>query len=252
MIKSSTMAPPGPIPASDVYLVPIDLHNQEQYDELLAQRNICGWNNTTAYLDALRASKDAGERTPFWIRIPNTTPTTSPENHPHHLTNGTTTPSTPEPPPPLQTAGHISLDHPTPHDATAGGYGPSVLNSHTMKISLLFILPLYRRYGLSNTCLTLLETLATQLPYGNPQCESIVLDALSKRYVREEGPEGRGIWARLGLPERGEGELSTQEWFEGRGYRVYHGQPHYGNVDVGGREVWLEAVFMRKVLGGRS
>lgn len=87
----------------------------------------------------------------------------------------------------------------------------------------------------------LIEDLARQ----EPRCEAIALTALSKRYMYEEGPDGRGLWERIGM-EMPPG--SIQEWYEKRGYVGWKEEPRYEEKTRDGGVVWLREVFMRKEL----
>lgn len=219
-----------------ITLQPMNLHDPDQFATLLAQRHICGWNNEASILESYRATMDAGERTIFWITVPASIHNTaSPDaqtttTNAHAATpaaqaaiqaiNGTPTSHaeingrSPDFEILLPTiAGHISLDRPQPSDA-ARGYGTTVLDGTAMKIAFLFIVPSFRQRRIADTAVALLERLACESPYGTPACTSTVVDALSKRYIREEGPWNSGIWARMGLERR---PNSTQEWFVGLG-----------------------------------
>lgn len=220
-----------------ITLRPMNLHDPAQFATLLSQRNICGWNNEASILESYRAAMDAGERTLFWITVPDGAHSTSDSQtqsstiNAHAATRAAqaatqirnNTSSTTESN--SQTsesdfdacipsiAGHISLDRPQPADA-ARGYGTAVLDGATMKIAFLFVVPAFRKRRIADTAMALLERIACELPYGTPVCTSTVVDALSKRYIHDEGPWNSGIWARMGLEKR---PNSTQEWFEGMG-----------------------------------
>lgn len=212
-------------PTHEIKLVPADLELPEARQMLYDQRVLCGWNYDDTYLSSLRASMQRGERTLFWITLPT-------------LMWGN--------------AGHVSLDRPTQKDADYG-FGPAILEEPSMKISMLFITPSARQPGvkLGDRTMELLERMSTEPEYGRSECRYVYVDALSKRYTREEGPDNRGIWKRLGQRERQKDEPCTQEWFDRRGYRVYHSKPHYANTALDGSEIKLEAVFMRKEVGSK-
>lgn len=209
----------------EIKLVPADLDDPSQYETLHSQRLTCGWNHDTAYLTNLRNSIQRKERTLFWITLPSLL---SPHSN----------------------AGHVSLDLPTQKDSDYG-FGPSILSHPSTKISMLFITPAARelKLKLGDRTMALLERMSTEPDFGRADCRYVYVDALSKRYTREEGPENRGIWQRLGLRERARDEPCTQEWFDRRGYKAYHSKPHYANTALDGNEVKLEAVFMRKEVG---
>ena len=80
-----------------------------------------------------------------------------------------------------------------------------------------------------------------------PETRFLTLTALSDRYLDDEGPEGRGIWARIGWEvPRG----SVRGWYEGLGYTGWTEGVVY-EVDVvegegKGGTVGLWEVFMWK------
>ncbi|KAL1961490.1 hypothetical protein VTN77DRAFT_1669 [Rasamsonia byssochlamydoides] len=145
----------------------------------------------------------------------------------------------------LVRAGHISLDSycdpPDPELATS--------DKTIMTIQTFFILPEYRGTGLGRQAMDLVESMATKEPFGSPQCNFITVNTLSKRYLRDEWPEWRGIWKDL---TREPPAFSNQEWYERRGYVQWKEEPRYHERTRDGREVVLVASFLRKAAGSIS
>ena len=183
------------------------------------QRLLCGWDHSPATIEQWRQKQSEGLKSFFWITIPD------PNSNSH----------------PSQTqtirAGHISLDaYSDPPDPELSRADKSLLALQTF-----FVLPEYRALRLGARAMDLIEDLARQ----EPRCEAIALTALSKRYMYEEGPEGRGLWERIGM-EMPPG--SIQEWYEKRGYVGWEEEPRYEEKTRDGGVVWLREVFMRKEL----
>ncbi|CAN8106326.1 unnamed protein product [Discula destructiva] len=194
-------------------LEPMNLHDQAQFDELLRQRIICGWTNTTACISSWRDWMDKRKRSFFWIK--------------------------PASQPALR-VGHVSLDCETdPLDLElANPYDKSVLT-----ISSFFILQEHRRGGLGRSVVETLERLALEEPYGSPNCKAIAIHTLSRRYseddrerARYEELEGKPA------PQRG---LSNEDWYARMGYVKWKDQPRYPVSKESSPEKFV-AVFMRK------
>ncbi|KAA8643366.1 hypothetical protein EYZ11_012889 [Aspergillus tanneri] len=209
------------------YLEPINLQDADQLAELLRQRVLCGWDHTPEKLQQWKTKQAEGLKSLFWI-------TTTNSNHNNNNHNGENE---------SILAGHISLDaYSDPPDAELARADKSVL-----AIQTFFILPEYRALRLGRRAMDLAERMAVQEPYGSPNCSVMALTALSKRYMYDEGPEGRGFWDRIGMPMP---EFSIQEWYEKLGYVGWKEEPRYQEKTVDGGVVWLWEVFMRKELKG--
>jgi hypothetical protein len=89
----------------------------------------------------------------------------------------------------------------------------------------------------------LVEEMAVVEPYGSPRCRFITLNAQSKRYLYDEGPEWRGLWARLGMTPPA---FSIQEWYESLGYVSWKEEPLYEERTLDGEVVKLWEAYMRK------
>jgi hypothetical protein len=209
------------------------MDDPSEYEELLQQRVICGWNNTPEALAQWHEKQRAGLKSFFWITTTKSTSTTSAESNPPSGSepNSETSESTPI------RAGHISLDAYTdPPDS-------SVANAEKTRLTIrtFFILPEHRSSGLGRTSMALIESLAGSEPYGSPKCEFTTLDTMSKEHYYDPilGPEVRKV-----MP------ICNQEWYERQGYVVYKVEPRYEDTIVleNGevREVIYNAACMRK------
>ena len=190
----------------------MNLREHSQTDELLRQRNICGWNNTPEYIAAWLKSMEAGSNYLFWIK-----PTSQPDLR----------------------AGHISLN---------SEYDPPFLDvddKSVLKIATLFILPEYRGGGIARAAVETIEQYAVTEPYGSKHCRAIVINAVSRKYSEED--EWRADYFRMtGFEPKPRG-ASNEDWYARMGYVTYREEPtypaHRGPKD---RKLW--AVFMRKEL----
>ncbi|EAW10394.1 GNAT family N-acetyltransferase [Aspergillus clavatus NRRL 1] len=199
-------------------LIPINLHNPDEYAELKAQRVQCGWDSTDTALLKWRAKQDENLKSFFWITVPS-------ESAPSKAIR----------------VGHISLDaYSDPPDL-----GLASPDKSTLTIQNFFIRPEHRGSGLGNHVLALAEGMATQEPWGSPRCRFVTINTLSKRYFYAEGPEGKGMWARLGGPAP---KICNAEWYERRGYVWWKSEPRYQERTSEGEEVRLWADFMRKAV----
>ncbi|KAJ5776346.1 uncharacterized protein N7511_001357 [Penicillium nucicola] len=203
-------------PSPKCYLEPVDLHKEDQFHEMRRQRTICGWDSDPQTLQRWKETHNTKRL--FWIILP-------------HLNAGNETIHT----------GHISLD------ASSGLLEPNLApeNRTELSISSFFILPEYRALGLGKQAVKLIENMATTEQFGNPRCRYITLTALSKRYVYDEAPEWRGVWARLGLCPP---SFSIQEWYESLGYVAWKEEPITEEKGTDGQVILLWEAFMKKDL----
>lgn len=95
----------------------------------------------------------------------------------------------------------------------------------------------------------LVEELAVTEPYGSPRCRFVTLTGLSKRYVYDEGPEWRGMWARIGMTPP---SFSVQEWYEQLGYVSWKSEPLYEEKALNGEVIKLWEAFMRKEMAVKN
>ncbi|KAH8428466.1 GNAT family N-acetyltransferase [Aspergillus melleus] len=183
-------------------LVPINLHDRNQFAELLAQRIQCGWDNDPAHLLHWRSKIDQRLKSLFWITI------TLPQDG---ISDSGSSDSDSEQ---AIRAGHISLD------SYSDLNDPLLANSDrsALIVQNLFIKPEYQRLGLGHKAMDLLEALAPTEPYGSPNCKYITLSTLSKRHFKEKDP----LWdaAREILPP-GYLDFCVPEWYERRGYVLW-------------------------------
>ncbi|GIJ86735.1 hypothetical protein Asppvi_005630 [Aspergillus pseudoviridinutans] len=200
-------------------LEPVNLQDEEQFAELQRQRTICGWFSDPQTLQKWKQKQEENLKALFWITIPE--------------------PSTSDDKSIRMRAGHIALDAycdpPQPDLARA--------DKSVLTISSFFVLPEYRSYGLGRHAMRLIEEMAVMEPYGSPRCRFITLNAQSKRYVYDEGPEWRGVFERLGVSPP---SFSIQEWYESLGYVSWKEEPLYEQRTLDGEVIKLWEAFMRK------
>ncbi|KAK4658266.1 hypothetical protein QC762_100520 [Podospora pseudocomata] len=198
----------------------IDLHDPVEFDELLHQRDLCGWDKMASDIEAWRTAMDAGTRAMFWIVPPSLA----------HL------------PLPDRCAGHIALvSEMSPPNEELARPDKSILY-----ISSLFIRPEHRG-GLGRKAVQALESWAKIPPYGSPHCEAITLTALDRRYTEDDSEEWGGVWARFGqqAPKKGS---STEDWYARMGYVKWKSQPMFDEQFLDGTKIKLVAAFLRKTL----
>lgn len=198
-------------PESKCILEVMDLYQQPQVDELLRQRKICGWADTPDHVAAWRESMDARKKTMFWIK-----PTAQPSLR----------------------AGHVSLDcEAEPPDLElANPHDKSVFT-----IARFFILQEHRRGGLGRAVMETLEKLATREPYGSPNCHTIAITTLSRRYAEDDQERAR-YEALEGKPAPPRGS-SNEDWYSRMGYVKWKDMPHY---DIKNSPDKYVAAFMKK------
>lgn len=200
-------------PGSKCVLEAMNLHDPSQVDELLRQRKICGWADTPDHVVSWRDSMDAGTKSLFWIK-----PGTQPDLR----------------------AGHVSLDcEAEPPDLElANPHDKSVLT-----IARFFILQEHRRGGLGRAVMEILEKLATEEPYGSPNCRTIAITTLSRKYTEDDRERAR-YEALEGKPAPPRGS-SNEDWYKRMGYVKWKDEPRYEVPDKYGPDKYI-AAFMRK------
>jgi GNAT superfamily N-acetyltransferase len=199
-------------------LEPMNLHNTTEFDELLRQRIICGWDYSPSDLEAWRAAADAQTISMFWVVPPSLSQLPVSQRH----------------------GGHISMNRKTePPD-----------DKPIQHIFNLFILPEHRHGGLGRAAVQALEAWAKVEPYGSPECKAITLNAISRRYIEDDGEEWRGLYTRvcesLGIETTVKGS-SNEDWYARMGYVKWKEQPMYP-VLLDGSEIMLIAALLRKEL----
>ena len=207
----TTEAVPGSI------LEPMDLHNTAEFDELLRQRVICGWDCSPSHLTVWRGAADAKTASNFWV-VPE---------------------SLSQLPAPQRYAGHISMSNKTePPDDTP-----------IRHIANLFILPEHRHGGLGRAAVQGLEAWAKVQLHGLPY-KAITLNAISRRYIEDDGEDWRGFYMKvctsLGIEKPAKG-TGNEDWYVRMGYVKYGEMPLYPVV-VDGNKTLLLATLLRKEL----
>ncbi|KAK4188934.1 hypothetical protein QBC35DRAFT_495143 [Podospora australis] len=214
----------SPAPIQGGLLQPINLHNDDEFEELLRQRIICGWHKTQSDIEGWRAAVDDGTREIFWILHPS-------ESLSHHSTVT------------KRCAGHISIVNGTsPPDQELARRDKSLLY-----LSSLFVLPEYQKAGLGRRAVQEVERLAKMEPYGSPACQAITIHTASRRYTEDDGEDWRGIYARMGAEPRPRGS-SAEDWYARMGYVKWKEQPQYPETLLDGTKIMMVSSFMRKEL----
>jgi GNAT superfamily N-acetyltransferase len=209
-------------------LVPINLHNPDEYAELQAQRLKCGWDAEDSKLLAWREKQDQKLKSFFWITIP--APSTPGEYADKQAEDKRTI-----------RAGHISLDaYADPPDPELACADRSVLTIQTF-----FILPEYRGNGLGNKAMDLVEGMASQEPWGSPACRFVTVNTPSRRYFYEDFPEKRAIWETWADNRP---VMCNVDWYSRRGYVCWKSEPRYRERLKNGEEVMIVADFLRKAI----
>jgi GNAT superfamily N-acetyltransferase len=209
-------------PKTKCELIPINLHNESEFEELRQQRVICGWNFDQKQIEGWRDAMSQSFKSMFWITIPSIENSASSSKE-------------------IQRAGHISLDSVSePPDLELANPDKSVLT-----IATFFIYPDHRGGGLGRTAMTLLESYATKEPYGSTNCKIIAINTLDKRYWEDD--EWRTMWKGHGrdAPVRG---TSNEAWYERMGYVKWKSEPRYQQRTEAGEPALLIASFLRKKL----
>lgn len=207
---------PSPATGPKCILEPLNLHDQTEYDELLRQRILCGWNNTPETLNSWRDSTDAKKKSLFWIKLASQ---------------------------PDLRIGHVSLD------SEAEPPNLEVANPHDKSVLLIasfFILEKHRGGGLGRDVMATLEKLAMEEPYGSPNCKATGIVTLSRRYHDNDEDRAR-MEALEGVPALPRGQ-SNEAWYLRMGYEKWQeDQPLYPsrNTSV---DVKYFATFLKKKL----
>lgn len=202
----------------------MNLHNTTEFDELLRQRVICGWDYSPSKLESWRAVADPQTMYMFWVVPPSLSQLPAPQRH----------------------GGHIMMQRKTePSDDKLARADKPILH-----ILNLFILPEHRRGGLGRAAVQELEAWAKVEPYGSPECKAITLNAISRRYIEDDGEEWRGLYRKvctsLGIEMPAKGS-SNEDWYARMGYVKWKEQPLYP-VLLDGSEIMLIAAWLRKEL----
>jgi GNAT superfamily N-acetyltransferase len=198
-------------------LLPINLHDTTQFDELRHQRFLCGWYQD--HVSQWRDEMDAKLKSMFWIHAKK-----SAEDD-------------------YELAGHISLDsQASPPDPELANPDRSV-----MTISTFFVFPKYRSGGVGRAAVETLEGYATQEPYGSPKCKAIALTTVSRRYTEDDGEEWRGMYKKRGMEAPIKGR-TNEDWYVRQGYVKFKEEPRIRERLLDGTEVILLASFLRKGL----
>jgi len=224
------------------HLTSIDFENDHERTTLYTQRVACGWHKDS--IDFWAKAQARGERNMFWITLPADTTHISADKDIAGL--GILTRDGHR----LLLVGHISLDKQDPpspgrvdEDDTLTASDGSVLT-----ITSLYVLPAYASLGLGAFAMDGCERLAQSARYGSDNCRAVTLTTLAPRYFPGglEGPDGMGIWERLGLTTPGRDNMP---WYVRRGYVRYQEKLRYAVSMDDGTKYLMYASYMRKELG---
>jgi GNAT superfamily N-acetyltransferase len=205
-------------------LEPLNLHDTAEFNELLRQRVICGWDFSPSNLEAWRAAADAQTIAIFWVVPKSLSQLSVPQRYAGHIMGQSKT----EPPADDNAGAEISVFH----------------------IWNLFILPEHRLGGVGKAAVQGLEAWAKMEQHVSPECKAMTLNALSRRYIEDDGEEWRGMYAKvcasleIELPAKGS---SNEDWYARMGYVKWKEEPSYP-VTVDGRKIMLIAASLRKEL----
>lgn len=198
-------------------LEPMDLHDETEFNELLRQRIICGWENQRSDIEALRSGADAKTMNIYWI-------------------------SSEQAPITERYAGHImgAIRTETSED--------NLPSKQVLHIFNLFILPTHRAGGYGRAAMEQLEAWAkTEVP----DLQAVTLSAIDRRYTEDDAEEWRGLYERCcasgGIYCAPKG-ASNEDWYARMGFVKFSTQPMYP-FTIDGRDILLSAVSMRKQLG---
>ncbi|TVY13205.1 hypothetical protein LARI1_G009346, partial [Lachnellula arida] len=215
-----------------VHLIPWDPDSSSHIALMTAQRVACGWKSEK--VESWREPQRTGEMNLQWI-VP-TNPTTTANLPPSASTPIKDTartfgakPRTPTTAPFIP-AGHISLN--TTYE-TPGHIEPI---PHLYFISNFYITTSLQSHGLGRAAMDLIEQLAVSEPLN---AETLALSTAAD--------DGAGRAEKFAAFGRTLPTVSTQGWYERRGYVVFRRVAEmWWEVDGVGRRWPTEAVFMRK------
>lgn len=220
-----------------VVLEPINLHNADEFQELLRQRVLCGWNKEPADLEKWRAASDLGQKSMFWIHLPAGADTAvnagENEQGPRRI-------------------GHISFQ--SVPDVGGPDSDPELAkpDKTVLMISSFFLLHEYRLGGIGTAAMRQLEAMTQVAPYGSPKCHTLTLHTVSNKHVDiddDGSPDGwlssRGVWEKVGMPGRPKGS-GLESWYVRMGYTKWKEERRYHEQLPDGSKFQFIAAFLRK------
>lgn len=188
-------------------LVSVDLSSEDEIQEMIAQRKICGWNYERSAVEAWKTQIDREAKIMWWIVLPA-------ENEGKG-----------------KRAGHVGLASESfPPDPDLARADHSI-----MTVSSFFILPQHRAGGLGRASWLEVEKRARAMP----ECKEIAIDTWDGRYNSD--PEWRA-WASERGVEFTEG-MVNEDWYARMGFVKFKSVPRY---PLAGTDDLMGAVFMRK------
>jgi hypothetical protein len=210
---STSMAPISS--TKKVTLVPINLHDPSEFDQLEHQRKLCGWSFGRSMIEGWRDSMDTKAKSFFWIIK-----------------------SSADDPESKVRAGHISIESEVqpPHPELARP------DKSILSISTLFVLREYRGGGIANAAMDIIESYCRTEPWGSPNCKAVTINTVARKYSEDD--EGRAIIHKLGIETQPKG-ASNEDWYARRGYVKFDEEDRY-RIPTADGEVVIVAVYMRK------
>ncbi|KPV78242.1 uncharacterized protein RHOBADRAFT_64361 [Rhodotorula graminis WP1] len=215
-----------------IELVPFDPDRSTEVEELKRQRVLCGWGSDK--VEVWRDQVRRGVKNLYWIfptdRGAYKTPEFEPINHKVDEAG---------PPPPdlsFQPIGHVSVDWEDydPNETTLCDRENGVCT-----LASFFILLSQQGKGLGSLVMKEME-LKAKHELG---ARSITLNTIDGEYASQPW-----WWEQQGLTFSA-ATRNNEQWYQRLGYTAYkRAVPRYPTTTVDGRDILLEAVFMRKEL----
>ena len=228
-----------------VVLEAIDLHQSDQFQDLMHQRTLCGWNNEPAVLEKWRAASDRGEKSMVWIHLPSPPAAGEPpaQEPREHL---------------RRRIGHISFQ--SVPDLGEPDSDPELarLDKTVLMVSTFFVLHEHRGGRVGTAAMEALEAMTQVAPYGSPKCHTLTLHTKSRCYTDDDGDDSpdawrysRAIWDKLGCAPLARGS-STEDWYARMGYVKWKEEPRYPDKLPDGTPFSFLASFLRKDVSRKS
>ncbi len=226
-----------------VELEPVNLHNTDDFEELLKQRVLCGWDNKPTYLMIWKDAIDRGEKALFWIHLLPSLSTEAASNALEDQGSGG-----------YRKIGHIGFQSVPDRGGPDSDLELANTDKSVLMISTFFIYQEHRGGGIGRAAMAALEAMTQVAPYGSPKCRTLTLTTLSRVYTDDDGdgsPEAwrtsRGVGEKLDEPPRVKGS-SNEDWYQRMGYTKWKEEPRYEHRTPGGVDIKFLAAFMRKEL----
>ncbi|KAI8624804.1 hypothetical protein F5Y19DRAFT_303374 [Xylariaceae sp. FL1651] len=228
-----------------IYLIPWDPDSQEHVDRMKLQRIACGWK--VEKVDSWRSQQRDGQVGLHWVVLHPDHPDTPLRLEKHFvaypdeveplLDTCKTILGRPRQPDPLAPfffpIGHISLD-----SVTSEAELETDLSKGVLSLMNFFISAPLQSFGLGRAALEACEKMAKE----EFNAKTITLMTIANEECQPDSP--RRIAMKRPIPE-----VTNQDWYSRRGYKIYH-RKEVGWVDVDATgKVWpVRSVCLRKDL----